>query len=91
MEKEIREEKNKTETNKEFIQDQIESFLELFKYAKGNIGIYKDQIKEFLRLIVAQGHLNKLDENYKRKFAEINNRYKEEFKPAKPKVVYDDF
>jgi hypothetical protein len=43
------------------------------------IGVYKEELELFLRLVVAQGHLAKLDKEYQDKFLELNKYYNEQF------------
>ena len=59
---------NKPETNKKFIQDQIDSFVLLIenedKICSSN---FYAELKEFIALIPAQGHLKNLDKEYQDK------------------------
>lgn len=71
---------NKPETNKQFIQQQIDSFEIIIKNeSKIKIGVYKEELETFFRLIVAQGHLAKLDNEYQDKFLELNQYYKKQY------------
>ena len=71
---------NKIKTNKDFIQDQIDSFLLLIKNVeKIEIGIYGAELNEFLKVIPAQGHLSKLDKEFQDKFFKISKFYEENF------------
>ncbi len=71
---------NKPETNKKFIQQQIDSFEIIIKsHKKIKIGVYKQELEIFFRLVVAQGHLAKLDKEYQEKFLEINEFYNEQY------------
>ncbi len=71
---------NKVETNKKFIQSQIDSFILLIENKESiKIGDYRDELKEFTTLIVAQGHLAKLDEEYQKKYFKITKFIKDNF------------
>ncbi|KKN43164.1 hypothetical protein LCGC14_0706100, partial [marine sediment metagenome] len=71
---------SKTKTNKKFIQDQIDSFISLIENKdKIKIGDYHAELKEFTTIIPAQGHLAKLDKEYKEKYFRITEFVKEEF------------
>lgn len=71
---------NKPETNKKFIQDQIDSFDIIIKNeSQIDISVYKEELEIFFRLIVAQGHLAKLDKEYQDKFLELNKYYNEQY------------
>ena len=71
---------NKIETNKKFIQDQIDSFILLIENAdKIDIGVYGSEINEFLKVIPAQGHLSKLDKDYKGKYFKIGEFFEKNF------------
>lgn len=72
---------NQIETNKEFIQDQIDSFkLMIDNKENVNLGDLKDELKTFIKVIPSQGHLVKLDKDYQEKFFEIAKFVKERFK-----------
>lgn len=60
---------NKAETNIEFIQNQIDSFKMLVDNQNNiNVSDFKDEIRAFISIIPAQGHLVKLNEEYQKKF-----------------------
>ncbi len=73
---------NQTKTNKDFIQNQIDSFILLIDN-KENIEIwdYRDELKEFTKIIPAQGHLAKLDKEYQEKYFRITKFVKEHLRP----------
>ena len=63
---------SKIETNKNFIQDQIDSFILLIDNKnKINPSDFKDELKAFISLIPSQGHLVKLDKDYIDKYFRI--------------------
>ena len=71
---------NKEETNIEFIQNQIDSFKILVdNQNKINVSDFKDEIKTFISIIPAQGHLVKLNEEYQKNFFEITKYMKEQY------------
>jgi len=73
---------NQTETNKEFIQNQIDSFILLVENKDSvKIGDYHDELKAFTTIIPSQGHLAKLDKEYQEKYFRITKFVKEQFKP----------
>ncbi len=68
----------KIKTKKKFIEKQIDSFMILIENRNSvKVGVYKEEFMEFCRLVTAQGHLSKLDEEYKKKFFEINKVIKD--------------
>lgn len=71
---------NKPETNKDFIQSQIDSFILLVENKnKIKIGVYKEELKAFLSILPAQGHLSKLDKDYQEKYFKIAEYYKSQY------------
>jgi hypothetical protein len=71
---------NRTETNKKFIQNQIDSFILLIENKENiKIGDYRDELKEFTTILPAQGHLTKLDKEYQEKYFRITKFVKEQF------------
>jgi hypothetical protein len=71
---------NKIKTNKKFIQGQIDSFMILLENLDQlDIGIYGDELREFLTVVPAQGHLSKLDKDYQDKFFIISEFYEKHF------------
>ena len=71
---------NKVETNKKFIQDQIDSFILLVDNKdKINPSDFRDELKTFISLIPSQGHLVKLDKEYQEKFFRIAEYLNKQF------------
>lgn len=71
---------NKEETNTKFIQNQIDSFkLLVDNQNKINVSDFKDEIRTFISIIPAQGHLIKLSEEYQNKFFKITEYMKKQY------------
>ena len=71
---------NKEETNIKFIQKQIDSFKILVdNKSKIDVNDFKDDIRAFISILPAQGHLVKLSEDYQKKFLEITNYIREQY------------
>lgn len=71
---------NKEETNTKFIQNQIDSFkLLVDNKNKINVSDFKDEIRTFISIIPAQGHLIKLSEEYQNKFFKITEYMKKQY------------
>ncbi|MFX1500200.1 MAG: hypothetical protein ACFFDH_04455 [Promethearchaeota archaeon] len=71
---------NQIETNKEFIQNQIDSFILLIENKDNvKIGDYRDELKAFTTMLPAQGHLSKLDKEYQEKYFRITKFVKDNF------------
>jgi len=71
---------NQPETNKGFIQNQIDSFILLIENVEiVNIRDLRVDLIEFIKIITKQGHLAKLDKEYQEKFFKIIKSVKERF------------
>lgn len=63
----------KLETNKEFIQDQIDGLVAYIKNPNSYTSCMKNELEAFVKSIIFQGHYPKLEKEYQEKFFKIAN------------------
>jgi hypothetical protein len=62
---------SKKDVDIKYLQDLIDSYLLFIEHQKTNTGEYHEELTQFTKLIVSNGHLIKLSKEYKEKFFKI--------------------